>query len=124
VVIWTKAYPRGLIVDRSLFGILAFRGLQSRKTRLAYTAESRNAKRCLVVWPVIMINDHTEVGKREELACAKPRRISGILSLEKRKKKLLCRSGVVTNWYQSMVTTLEPTWAHERVAQKLHSEHS
>jgi hypothetical protein len=33
-----------------------------------------------------MIDNHTEVEKREELAYAKPRRISGIMSLEKRKK--------------------------------------
>jgi hypothetical protein len=44
------------------FGI---RGLQSRKFRLAYITESQNEIRRLVVWPVIMIDDHMEVEKGE-----------------------------------------------------------
>jgi hypothetical protein len=43
------------------------------------------------------------------MVCARPHRNSGILSLEektKKKENLSCRSGCVTNWYQSMVTTL------------------
>jgi hypothetical protein len=44
---------------------------------------------------------------REGMVCARPRRNSGILSLEeKTKKNFSRRSGCVTNWYQSMVTTL------------------
>jgi hypothetical protein len=44
---------------------------------------------------------------REGMVYARPHRNSGILSLEeKTKKKFSCRSGCVTNWYQSMVTTL------------------
>jgi hypothetical protein len=40
------------------------------------------------------------------MVCARPHRNSGILSLEEKMKNLGCRSGYVTNWYQSMVTTL------------------
>jgi hypothetical protein len=69
VVIRAKAYPRGLIVDRSLFGISAFRGLQSRKTRLAYIAKLQNVKRCLVVWPVVITDDHMEVEKGRASLC-------------------------------------------------------
>jgi hypothetical protein len=43
---------------------------------------------------------------REGMVCARPRRNSGILSLEEKTKKFSCHSGCVTNWYQSMVTTL------------------
>ena len=53
----------GLIADQMLFGISAFRGLQSQKTRLAYIVESRNVKRSLVVWPVVITDDHMEVEK-------------------------------------------------------------
>ena len=35
-----------------------------------------------------------------------PHRNSGILSLEEERKFYFCCSGYVTNWYQSMVTTL------------------
>ena len=42
----------------------------------------------------------------EDLAYAKPRRTSGILIVEKSTKKFDLRSGYVTKWYQSMVTTL------------------
>jgi hypothetical protein len=42
-----------------------------------------------LIKPVVITDIHMEVGKREELACAKPRRTSGILSLEKRQKQLL-----------------------------------
>jgi hypothetical protein len=40
------------------------------------------------------------------MVCARPHRNSWILSLEEKTKILGCRSGGVTNWYQSMVTTL------------------
>jgi hypothetical protein len=43
---------------------------------------------------------------REGMVCARPRRNSGILSLEEERKFYFFRSGYVTNWYQSMVTTL------------------
>ena len=43
------------------------------------------------------------------MVCARPHRNLGILSLEektKEKENISCRSGCVTNWYQSMVTAL------------------
>ena len=42
----------------------------------------------------------------KSLSALGPHRNLGILSLEKKDKNLLCHSGCVTNWYQSMVTTL------------------
>jgi hypothetical protein len=46
---------------------------------------------------------------REGMVYARPRRNSGILSLEEKTKKiknLSCCSGCMKKWYQSMVTTL------------------
>ena len=40
------------------------------------------------------------------MVCARHRRNSGILSLEEEWKFYFFHSGYVTNWYQSMVTTL------------------
>jgi hypothetical protein len=43
---------------------------------------------------------------REGMVCSRPHGNSRILSLEEKTKNLGCPSGYVTNWYQSMVTTL------------------
>ena len=44
---------------------------------------------------------------REGMGCARPHRNSRILSLKGKYENILgCCSGCVTNWYQSMVTTL------------------
>jgi hypothetical protein len=40
------------------------------------------------------------------MVCIGPCRNSGILSLEEERKFYFFHSGYVTNWYQSMVTTL------------------
>jgi hypothetical protein len=66
VLIWPGPLDQGgriTAVDLLEGKIFGFRGLQSRKNRLACIAESRNAKRRLVVWPVVITNDHMEVEK-------------------------------------------------------------
>jgi hypothetical protein len=81
----------------SRFDISAFRGLQSRKTRLTYIAESRNAKRCLVVWPVAITADHMSADKGMSGSVSGPVGIRGTKSLGEKKKKaktLLCASGM------------------------------
>jgi hypothetical protein len=61
---WTRP-KRGVCHSPTLlgFGISSFRGLQSQKTQLVYIAESQNVKRCLVVCPMVIIDDHLEVEK-------------------------------------------------------------
>jgi hypothetical protein len=79
-----------------MFHCFKLRGLQSRATRRSGSTESRSAKRCRADSAHSHELQSYEGGKRKELACAKPRRTSGILIVEKSTKKFDLRSGYVT----------------------------